>query len=231
MSPELDIIRNLNLEYLFKDFESKGGVLQFKVFQITNESEESKINSCYSKHMLIAKKTMEEWDLHIDNLEDETKNFTNYIEFNKTGKRMDVEDFFGPFYELETKTLYIRGLKKFPNSYFKHTDEEVEENIVNIQQRINEIEFKYPLRFRDFVEVFMEPSYRMETGNSIKEQGDYFMEFINNTFINQDDLVVYSWSTKYHTCFSNDHWYGSQFWTVYDPGSKLYYGITASDAS
>jgi hypothetical protein len=59
--------------------------------------------------------------------------------------------------------------------------------------------------------------------------GKFFLEFNEFLFDNINKLIIYSWQTNCSNYFdAGKEWWGSFFWTVYNPTKKWYIGIAAS---
>jgi hypothetical protein len=76
----------------------------------------------------------------------------------------------------------------------------------------------------------MEPPYNLNLGKEIFRRGEYLLEFLEYFFCNISELTIYAWDTNCSVVFnSGKEWWGSYFWTIYNPTKKWYIGIIASE--
>ncbi len=228
------------LEELFKDFLAKGGALRFHSFVIERNYRDEMPEKAYQRHLLVARQTLEEINYQSNfhnNKEIGSINpglphliKTDHELLNNSGKQIKLDNFFGYLFDVETKTIFVRGRKMYANQYFEHTTDEIQENIVNIQERINLHESKYEICDGNFTYAFMEPPFSLQTGETLYERGEYFNNFIQNTFDDISKLEVFTWSKDCHNFFdAGKEWWGSYFWTVYNPTKNIYLGIVGSE--
>lgn len=61
------------------------------------------------------------------------------------------------------------------------------------------------------------------------EKGNFFLDFCRLLFTDISQIEVYKWSTDSSNYFDEGKkWWGSFFWTVYNPCRYWYIGIIAS---
>ncbi|MFN7119176.1 MAG: hypothetical protein ACK4TA_20425 [Saprospiraceae bacterium] len=116
------------------------------------------------------------------------------------------------------------------NSYFYFDQEEDVINKVDLNQKIRAFKSKYPNRNGDFVHAFMEPPYPILTGKTIREKGEYLIEFMNFFFSDKKKIEIIKWSTDCSPFFDvGKEWWGAFFWTIYNPEKDWYIGICGSE--
>lgn len=218
------------------EFERLGGCVQFKVFDVENP------NNSYQTHLAIAKQTLIEISKDSDNYfqkiakelnTDREQYFKQSIDFSKlenSGTQIQLSDFLGPQFDTQTRKPFIKGVQRLYNSYFYYDTEEIEKNSVNL----NEIAGQYKFNDSDgvtgaFCGAFLEPPHSVRIGTSIFEHGRYFLEFSNLFFSDLNNIEIYKWSVDCSNYFdAGKEWWGSHFWTIYNPIKNIYIGIVAS---
>ena len=224
------------------DFEKKGGGLIIRLFRIKENYEGNMPDDKYERHLVVARQSLEvinfESNFHLNracskgNRTSLPTYKTDFEKLDKSGLEIELEEFFGPFYDLETKKPFVRGVKGNDtiNSYFYYDKKESIENKSDLNQRIGDFKSKYPKKNGNFIYAFMEPPYSIQTGKTIKERGDYLIEFLNYFFSDFNNLELMKWSTDCSEFFdAGKEWWGSYFWTVYNPINDWYIGICGSE--
>jgi len=224
------------------DFEKKGGGLLFRIFQIGENYEGKVPEDKYERHLVVARQTIEivnfESNYHLNRACSKGNRTslpvlrTDYDELDQSGVEIGLEEFLGPFYDFELRKPFVRGLidNNTINSYFYFDQEETVDNKVEINERVKDYESKFPNRNGNFVNAFMEPPYSMQTGKTIKEKGEYLIDFLNYFFSDFDELEIMKWSTDCSEFFNaGKEWWGTYFWTVYNPTKEWYVGICGSE--
>lgn len=234
-------ILNEEVQARTDDFEKKGGELLFRVFRICENYEGVKPTDRYECHLIVARQTMERINFDMNyhwnrcaskgNRKSLPLYQTSFDELDSSGLKIELEEFLGPFYDLEHEKPFVRGLKNNDtiNSYFHFDTEELVENTIDINSRIQEFNLKYANRNGDFVYAFMEPPYSIQTGKTIKEKGEYLIEFMNFIFTDLTKIEIMKWSTDCSPYFdAGKEWWGTFFWTVFNPEKDWYIGICGS---
>lgn len=224
------------------DFEKKGGRLLFRTFRIKENYEGRIPEDKYECHLVVARQTIEiinfESNYHLNRACSKGNRTslpilkTDFDDLDHSGEKIKVEEFLGCYYDLEKRKPIIRGSisNSTNNSYFYFDQEETDENKFDINQKIREFESKYPSRNGNFVHAFMEPPYSIQTGKTIKEKGDYLIDFMNYFFSDFNRLEIMKWSTDCSDFFNaGKEWWGTYFWTVYNPNKDWYVGICGSE--
>lgn len=224
-----------------QDFENRGGVLLFQLYQSKDHDEPGPFSHSYQNHLLVAQQTLEtaqgETQAHFDDNEEDTRpsaahRMTIDMEaLHGSGKKMEVRHFLGPYYDLEQDKPLVRGLQANDtmNSYFFYDEAETPDNIVDLSERREGFDWEAAGAGPGFVYAFMEPPYTLEAGETILERGKYLMGFMDHYFGKKEGLEVFSWSTDCAPFFdAGKEWWGTFFWTVYCPEKDWYIGILGS---
>lgn len=195
---------------ILESFKEKGGVLEYSIVRIDEKMDE------YQCHYHTA--------LHILNISAE-KNF------EETGLRISPDEFFGPYFKLSSNQLVVlgktgtkQGALTFLDSYYYHTDKELPENKIDYRLLQSNGEFAT----QGYADAFMSPPHRMwfETN---AEAAEFFLKTNSYLFSDFTQLVIYKWSIDCSNFFdAGKEWWGSFFWTVYNPTKDWYIGIAAS---
>ncbi len=237
----IEEIKEIEVTSKTADFINKGGGLIFRLFRINENHEGKKPEDKYECHLVVARQTLElinfENNFHLNRACSKGNRTslpilkTDFEELDDSGEEIEIEEFLGAFYDLELRKPLVRGIKGNDtlNSYFYYDQEETIKNKFEIDQRIRAFEIKYPKRNGNFVYAFMEPPYTIQIGKSIKERGEYLITFMNYFFSDLKSLEIMKWSTDCSAFFeAGKEWWGSYFWTVYNPVNDWYIGICGS---
>lgn len=238
----IEEIRTQEVQSKTEDFEKKGGGLLFHVFRILENHEGLKPTDKYTCHLVVARQTLERINFDMNyhwkrcvlkgNRGSLPVNQTNSEELDNSGLELGLEEFLGPFYDTDLHKPFVRGMKSSEtiNSSFYFDTVEVESNKIDINKRVHEFDLKYPNWNVNFVHAFMEPPYTIKTGKTIKERGEYLIEFVNFLFSDLSKIEIMKWSTDCCPFFdAGKEWWGSFFWTVYNPEKDWYIGICGSE--
>lgn len=220
----------------YDDLYKKGGCVEFVVFE-NFEGLDS-----YSKHLEIAKNVLiqncSNWERDFENINplDEIaldKIYPSYFDLEilkPSGKEISLQEFLGPFYDLKTDKVILNGVKRHLNGLFFYDKPEEKE----YQLDFAAFKKSYPFSSEGFItfgfaDSFLEPPHSLSIGKNIREKGLYFMDFITYFFSDLYQLEIYKWSIDCSDYFDmGKEWWGSFFWTVYNPIKKNYIGIIAS---
>jgi hypothetical protein len=222
--------------YLHK-FNECGGVIDFKVMLISGA--ESSVDA----HAMAANTTMQLI------IRDNDEYFEKLARANKTDRSayyhissralsaeeampVTAEQFFGPYLDFAGQRPAVLGMKgsvsrnvRYFSKYFYYNDEEDESNVVHIEDK-NGSGF---LR-KGYTDAFLEPPHSFgKQGMTNLAKGEFFLEFSSFLFDNFNEIIVYSWPIDCSNYFdAGKEWWGSFFWTVYNPMKNWYVGIVAS---
>jgi hypothetical protein len=234
-------IRSEEVQMRTEDFENRGGELLFRLFRISENYDGFRPSDKYECHLFVARQTMERINFDLNShwnrcaSRGSRKSFpicqTNFDELDNSGLEIGLEEFLGPLYDLEQDKPLVRGRKGIEtmNSYFYYDSEEVVSNIIDASKRIQEFDAKYPNRHGNFVYAFMEPPYSIQTLKTIRERGEYLINFIRVFFTDMTTLEIMKWSADCSPYFdAGKEWWGTFFWTVYNPKKDWYIGICGS---
>jgi len=228
---------------LKEKYFNAGGVLVFDVFRIEKNYLGQEPNDEYLNHLMTARQTLEgahyQANFHWNKVANKyNRNSlpilkTNHTELSNSGKNISVEEFLGPFYDLNITKPIIRGVSNGTmNCYFYPDSNERIEESLKIQSRIDDFEERFKKADDSgtgFIYALMEPPYSIRIGNNIQEKGDFVMQFMNEIFDDLNQLIIYKWSTDSSSIFdAGKEWWGCYFWTVFNPKKKIYIGILGS---
>ena len=235
-------IQNEELLIRTEDFAEKGGALHFHFFQIVENYKGIKPQDPYSCHLVVARQSLErihfEYNYHWNRSTSRgNRNAfpifqTDFEELDSSGIAISLEEFLGPFYDLELAKPLVRGIagKDTLNSYFYYDSEEEAANIVDLTTSLQAFRSKYPNQNGSFIYAFMEPPYSLQTGKNIWERGQYLIDFMDFVFSDMREIYIMKWSTDCSPFFdAGKEWWGSYFWTVYNPKQDWYVGICGSE--
>lgn len=208
------------------DYESNGGVVQISVFEIL-ENYLGEMPTEYDVHLFAARQTLEKaiMNQHFTF----TYAQTDFTKLDSSGIRIDAEQFIGPYFDLGKNKPYIRGQlgNSTVNSYFYYDIEEKPEN--RAKDLYKQFLKKYPNSGGGLIYTIMEPPYSLTLGKDIRKRGEYLLNFLEFFFSDLSKIVVYAWDIDCSPIFdAGKEWWGSYFWTVYNPTKQWYIGIIAS---
>ena len=217
-----------------------GGVIDFKLYKISDPGGE------IESHHLIAQQTIKELteDSHryYDQIAPEQGRDRSQM-FRMTaepidmdgGIRINAEQFFGPYFDLNAQSPILLG--KIPvregdisvyRHYYYYDHEEAPENVVDLKPLIAPYK-DAPFSTLGFTDAFFEPPHSIGHGESNLEKGKFFLKITRLLFGRLDDMIIYSWPVDCSNYFDDGkEFWGSFFWTVYNPSRDWYIGITVS---
>jgi hypothetical protein len=234
-------IKDSNLTDKIEAHEKIGGALRVSVFEI-KENYLGQLPDEYGAHLTTARQTLEklnfEWNFHFNKVAPKNKRKdiayarTDFDKLDSSGQKIDLFHFLGPHLDLNNMKPLIRGQlgNDTLNSYFYYDQDEIPENKVDI----NTLDATYRQLYMDnkgyFVHTLMEPPYNLGLGKDIYLRGKYLLEFLEYFFCDINELTIYAWDTNCSVVFdAGKEWWGSYFWTIYNPTKKWYIGIIASE--
>lgn len=218
------------------DFYKKGGCVEFVIF------ENFQGKDSYFKHLEVAKNTLmqncTDWEKDFENSNRDDENcleliYPNYFDLEilkPSGIKITLQEFLGPYYDLKMNKVILRGQKTYLNTLFHYDELEKIENHINYKELIE----KFPYSNKNYIsfgfcDAFLDPPHSLDIGKNIKQRGQYFIDFITYFFSELDLIEIYKWSTDCSDYFEmGKEWWGSFFWTVYNPVKNIYIGIIAS---
>lgn len=237
----IEEIRNIEVLSKTEDFEKRGGELLFRLFRISENYEGVKPIDKYECHLVVARQTIErinyEMNYHWNRVSTKGNRYSmpvykiDFDTLDKSGVEVSLEEFLGPYYDLELKRPFIKGRKSNEtiNSFFYYDEAEIVENKKMINDRIRDFEKRFPQNNGNFVYAFMNPPYSISTGNTIRERGEYLIEFMNYFFSDFHNIEIMKWSTDCSQFFdAGKEWWGTFFWTIYNPKKDWYIGVCGS---
>lgn len=155
-------------------------------------------------------------------------NYTFTYDLTKIkGRPITVSQFLGPYFDLKTRRLLLRGTtNNYFNNYFYAGDEEKEENVVK-PERSNHS----PYITQGFAQAFTTPPYNLVRKNtSPLELNKLFLSIIVQLFdIFNEKAVIFQWSDDWSNYFdAGKEWWGSFLWTVHNTSQNYMVGVAAS---
>ena len=201
------------IDLMIDEYERFGGVMDFKLLRIPTVPDEAQ------GHLIAAKATLQHLVEKCDNYfvelsrekgtdRDDYFKVTINSEVGLTGLRIPVDVFFGPFFDLPRRKL-----------------------ISPDEQHVNEASQASNREYATlgFADAFIEPPHGLRTTIAPDMIEEYFINFCERLFGDLNRIIVYSWNTDSSNYFDDGkEWWGSFFWTVYNPVSNWYIGIAAS---
>lgn len=235
-------IEDKEIEERFIDYDNKGGVLRFSVFEIKENYLGELPSDDYLAHLVTARQTVEkanyEANFHWNKVAGKfARNDlpilkTDFDLLDSSGEEIDLENFLGPYFDFDNQKPLVRGQlgNETLNSYFHHDAQELSTNKVDMNKRVESYRRKYTKNRGSFIHAFMEPPYNIQLGNNIRMRGEYLLEFMNFFFSDLSKLQIFAWSTDCSIVFdAGKEWWGNYFWTVYNPAKNWYIGMLASE--
>jgi hypothetical protein len=223
------------------DHNTIGGALRISVFEIKENYLEQLPNE-YTAHLITARQTLEKenykYNVHFNKVAEKGQRKaipfakTDYDQLDTSGKKMKLEHFLGPHFDLQNHKPLIRGQlsNETLNAYFYYDQEEKLSNKIEFNKIIEDFWHLYPDELGYFIHALIEPPYGISLGKEIRKRGEYVLDFLDYFFSNLHEMVIYAWDTNCSCIFDpGNEWWGSYFWTVYNPAKKWYIGIIASE--
>ncbi len=234
-------ISDSNLTEKIEAHEKIGGALRISVFEI-KDNYLGQFPDEYDAHLITARQTLEkqnfQWNFHFNKVayKNQRDSFTyaktDFNLLDSSGKKMDLRHFLGPHFDLNEMKPFVRGQlgNDTLNSYFQYNQDELPENKIDINALDTIYQRLYQSNEGYFIHALMEPPYSLSLGKEIYQRGKYLLDFLNFFFSDLNELVIYTWNTDCSVVFdAGKEWWGSYFWTIYNPTKKWYIGIIASE--
>jgi hypothetical protein len=229
------LLEMLEITSKFEDFDRKGGIMDFRIFKIENHQNEREA------HLLTAIETLKDVkkasDTYFTNISKSLNNSDTNIYFemtldfskleNSSGK-ISLKEFLGAYYDLELNKPIIRGLTLSNHFYFDQ--QERIENAIDISKRIKKHgNHGISGHSTGFTDAFLNPPYALKCGDTIYEQGKYFIDFCQFLFTDLNNICIFKWGTDCSNYFDDGkEWWGTHFWTIYNPEKDWFIGVLAS---
>jgi hypothetical protein len=215
-----------DIEQLLSTFKEGAGVIDFKLYSVGTA-----LTSPYQKHLEVAKQTLIEV----------AKEINSYLDRVAVKNKRRREDFFTMDYDF---TLLKSSGKEITVSEFIGNAVTLEKHKERLQ-RLPESAIYYnyckPYKERTMGSGFTYAFFESPYGISIKRKreaerdnytnGKFFFEFCYALFTDLSQIEVYEWSTDCSNYFDiGKDWWGTFFYTVYNPLRDCYIGIVASES-
>jgi len=190
------------------EYEKLGGVIDFRIFKIDGAE------TLMQAHLLTAEKTV-------------------LVSLPATdGVQTSPEAFFGPYFDFARQRPVLlgqmpkwdkNGLGFYSDYYYYDDNEAVAEPVQITPEHYNEFVTQA------YADAFLNPPYRFGGNMTNFEIGSFFLDFNQLIFGDITRVSVYSWPTDCSDYFiDGKEWWGSFFWTVYNPSSDWFVGIRVS---
>ncbi len=219
---------------LFKEIRSQGGCINFFTYEMKDT-----LTNHYTTHLAVAKQSLENvQELLYKNTKTKASQEKNkravindFEAFAASGKQISIEEFLGPYFDYDLKKPLVRGVANNAtfNDYFLYDQPEIISNSIDIDKRFQNHHDKYPNSSNGFTYAFLEPPYGFGRNKTIQDKGAFFLRVIEQLFSDIDTIEVYTWSTNCSTFFdAGKEWWGTFFYTIYNPIKEMYIGVLAS---
>lgn len=214
----IEAYHNKEIHDKLKAFENFGGDIDFKFFKIDTSTVKDEAHFQTAKHSIIA-------------LQKENQFFK--ITFDEqnligSGTKISLQEFLGPWFDFKLKKPILRGIK-YPNSMFYYDNEEMHKNAINIHDSELVKKHTSDLHTNGFTQAFLDPPHGFSVSNTILDTGNYFINFCDFLFSDLNKIEIFKWNTDCSNYFDvGKEWWGTHFWTVYNPIKDYYIGILAS---
>jgi len=231
---------NEKLNNAYQEYDLKGGALRFNLLQLNRHKSNKSELSSYNIHKVVARQT-------IDKINYETTKRWNSVvtEYNrsgypelkvdydildKSGIKLFTEEFLGYAYDWQIQKPIVKGKSLNTNWFFRYDQAEIESNKIEIDYSVPRLE-KLGLEFNGgFIQAFLYPPFNVKLNGSIKKTGEYVIDFMKLFFDDLQNIEIFTWSIDCASYFdAGKEWWGSYFWTVYNPTKDIYIGIVASE--
>lgn len=231
---------NKNHQGAYEDYDLKGGALRFCLWQLNGEKSNKAEMTSNNIHKVIARQTIDKinyettkrWNSVVTeyNRSQYPELKVDYDLLDKSGIKLYPQEFLGYAYDYQNEKPIVKGKRLNTNWFFRYDQEEIESNKIEIDYSAPRLE-NLGLEFNGgFVQAFLYPPFSMKLSGSIKEVGEYVIDFMNLFFDDLKEIEIFTWSIDCAFYFdAGKEWWGSYFWTVYNPTKDIYIGIVASE--
>ncbi|WP_118974795.1 hypothetical protein [Taibaiella koreensis] len=200
-------------EYL-SGYETLGGIIDFKVFRIGEAASPAAAHTAVARLMLDLLQEDNDNDFKqlgapSGTVAEQYYNLRNRQLDAGEGTAVTLKQFFGPYFDLETRGLVSPGQAGLSSEAVSQANDFV---------------------IKGYTDAFLNPPHSFGQGNmTIAELEAYFNAFNAYFFGDTGHCVVYAWPVDCSGYFdAGKEWWGSYFWTVYNPGKDWYVGIAVS---
>lgn len=197
------------IDNMLDEYRRIGGVIDFKLFEVVGTL------SGIEAHLLTAQETLRaikvESDAYFSLLaRQQGTNRDDYFTIHNKpitaglGARVSSKEFFGPCFSLSRQELVDHK----HGSYLQLSNDNA-------------------YATKGFADAFIEPPHSLDIQR--KELEKFFLVFTTALFGDHQKMEVYTWNVDCSTYFDDGkEWWGSFFWTVYNPIMDWYVGVAAS---
>jgi hypothetical protein len=219
------------LSKAYHQYDLNGGSLQFSIWKLNESQEPSEELTPYNTHKVVARQAVEKlnyetakrWNSVVT--KDKRSEFPilqiDYDQLDGSGIELSCDDFLGYAYDWEHNKPIIKGINQ--GAYWNFDSHQRSESRIKLHKL-------GVIHNSGFVQAFLFPPYAMKLGESKSDVEKYFNEFSNLFFDDLKKLKIFSWSVDCTYFFKpGKEWWGSYFWTVYNPIKDIYIGILGSD--
>jgi len=231
---------NKNITNAYKEYDLKGGALRFNLWQLNrSKSNKTELNS-YNVHKVVARQTIDKihyettkrWNSVVTeyNRSEYPELKVDYDKLDNSGIKLSPKEFLGYAYDWQIQKPIVKGKSLNTNWFFRYDQAEIESNKIEIDYSVPRLE-KLGLEFNGgFIQAFLYPPFSLKLDGSIKQTGEYVIDFMKLFFDDLQNIEIFTWSIDCAFYFdAGKEWWGSYFWTVFNPTKDIYLGIVASE--
>ena len=225
---------NQELNKAYHQYDLKAGSLRFFMWKLDQEKSNQEELTDYNIHKVVARQTIEKlnyetlrrWNAIIT--EYKRSAYPNlaidYDDLDGSGKELTIDEFLGFDYDWVNEKPKFKGKKNGKHWYFDFDNYEYDEP----KRKLEAVGVEHN---RGFIQAFFFPPHGLNLGDEYSEAVEYFNDFTAVFFDELKDLKIYTWSIDCTYFFEfGKEWWGSYFWTVYNPTKDIYIGIVASES-
>ena len=229
------------IDPIIEDYDRKGGSFRFNFYSI-NENYKGKLpESKFNAHLSVARQSLEkityQTNFGWNRVEGKGKRMnypqwqTNHKELEDSGIKITLEEFLGPHwnYEYHKPIIHSKDSDDSKLTYqtsggtVKYSDSDIE----IARRRYFEI---YNNGGAGFISGLINPAYSLNIDKKTAIFGKYVDQIIDCAFNDVTKLDVFKWSCNCHPIFdAGKEWWGTYFFTVFNPSKNWYIGLIASE--
>jgi len=222
------------LEETYHQYDLNGGSLRFYTWQLNQKKDKKEELTPYNIHKVVARQTIEKlnyetakrWNTVVSkHSRSEYPNLQiDYDILDDSGVQLSIDEFLGYEYDWENNKPKFKGKKNGKQWYFDFDNHEYDEPKIKLKA-------KGIKHNRGFIQAFFFPPYGMNLGEEKSDALKYFNNFSRIYFDQLKEIEIFNWSIDCTHFFQfGKEWWGSYFWTVYNPTKNIYIGIVGSDS-
>jgi hypothetical protein len=234
MSIQIEEYKSQLLEKIYHQYDLNGGSLRFYTWELNLKNINQEESTQDNIHKVVARQTIQKLNYETDKrwnsvvTEYKRSEYPNlqidYNELDDSGIQLSVDEFLGFDYDWIKNKPKFKGKKNGKHWYFDFDNHEYDEQKGKLKAKGIE-------HNRGFIQAFFFPPNGMNLGEKESDVLKYFDDFTKTYFDEMKALIIYAWSINCTHFFEfGKKWWGSYFWTVYNPTKNIYIGIVGSDS-